>query len=223
MAFGPRAFQNRVGFCWTFCFGTGIGCPSSRWNQTCWISQKIWCSFFVVSCHCCIETGCGWLQMHDSCSAGISPFQKRLTNPLSSSSNPACLRRRLNLTMYHSTPSLSCRSLSSCVCVLSILLESLKAALNACSNSFQRYSSVFACPLVIHSFRRLSSCSFQSWMSSLSINVRIRATLLYGFIMVFLSLLTALHPLNTRRNLSASFESPLKNRGGAPYSAPPSP
>jgi hypothetical protein len=160
MAFGPGALQNHVGFCWTFCFGTRMGCPSFRWNWTCWISRKIWCSFLAVSCHCCIETGCGWLQMHDSCNGGSSPFRKRLTDPLSSLSNPACLRRQLNLTMYHSTPSPSCRSLSSCVCALRILLESLKAALNAHSNSFQRYSSVFACPLAICSFRRSSSCSF---------------------------------------------------------------
>jgi hypothetical protein len=165
----------------------------------------------------------GWLRIHDSSSGGSSPFRKRLTDPLSSLSNPACLRRWLNLTMYCSTPSPSCRSLSSCVCVLSLLLESLNAALNAHSNSFQRYSSVFACPLVIRSFKRSSSCSFQSWTSSPSMKVRMRATLLYGFIMAFLLLFTALHPLNTRRNLLASFESPLKNGGGAPYSAPPSP
>jgi hypothetical protein len=216
MVLGPGALQNRVGFGWTFCLGVWVGCPNFRWYRACWISRKIWCSFLAVSCHSFIEIGCGWLRMHDSSSGGSSPFLKRLTDPLSSSSNPACLRRRLNLTMYCSTPSPSCKSLSSCVCALSLLLESLKAALNALSNSFQRYSSNFECPLATHSFRRLSSCSFQSWTSSPSIKVRIKATLLYGFIIAFFSLLTALHPLNARRNLLASFKSPLKVEGGAP-------
>jgi hypothetical protein len=36
-------------------------------------------------------------------------------------------------------------------------------------------------------------------------------------------IVTALYPLKASRNQLASLESPLKNRGGALYSAPPSP